>query len=71
MRFVRLISETELSESRGGEGQIKLRRRKAISGRKTKGTRGHDGAERETLLLNESGLSSDHYTRRTTRVALS
>lgn len=37
MRFVRLISEEKLPESVEGAGQIQLRRREAISGRKTKG----------------------------------
>lgn len=54
-----------------GEWQIKLRWRKAISERKTKGTGEAQEPEPEMLRLNESRLSSDHYTRRTTRVALS
>lgn len=62
----------ELVRATKGERQIKLRRRKAISERKTKGgaTEAQE-PEREALRLNESGLSSDHYARRTTRAVLS
>lgn len=52
----------ELVRVTKGERQIKLRRRKAISGRKTKGAAEAQEPEPETLRLNESRLSSDHYT---------
>lgn len=61
----------ELVRVTKGERQIKLRRRKAISERKTKGATEAQEPEREALRLNESGLSSDHYARRTTCAVLS
>jgi len=70
MRFVKLISKANLSESGRARGQIKLRRQKAISRKKTKDTTEAQKPEAEMLRLNESGLSSDHYTQRIIRVAL-
>lgn len=64
MRFARLIFEAKLSESGRAKGKLNCANGRQLARERRKVT--VQAQEPETLRLNKSGLSSNHYTRRTT-----
>lgn len=67
MRLVRLISEANLSESRRANGKLNCDGERQLARERQKAQAEAQEPEPETLRLNESGLSSDHYTANNTR----